>query len=49
MRNKTIEADGWYLYDISGDHHQFKHPAKKGKATRPHPKKDLPINRNEHT
>jgi predicted RNA binding protein YcfA (HicA-like mRNA interferase family) len=26
-----------------GDHHQFKHPAKPGLVTVPHPKKDLPM------
>ncbi|HBM7269361.1 TPA: type II toxin-antitoxin system HicA family toxin, partial [Clostridioides difficile] len=36
-------ADGWYEVNCVGDHHQFKHPIKKGKVTVPHPKKDLPI------
>ncbi|WP_317954344.1 type II toxin-antitoxin system HicA family toxin [Paenibacillus chitinolyticus] len=39
---KEIEKDGWYLVHISGSHHQFKHPVKKGKVTIPHPNKDLP-------
>ncbi|WP_322789224.1 type II toxin-antitoxin system HicA family toxin [Carboxydothermus ferrireducens] len=26
-----------------GEHHQFKHPVKKGKVTVPHPKKNIPI------
>ncbi|HGO5814494.1 TPA: type II toxin-antitoxin system HicA family toxin [Mannheimia haemolytica] len=40
---KRIEDDGWYQVAISGSHHQFKHPTKKGRVTVPHPKKDLPI------
>lgn len=39
---KIIEKDGWYLVNIKGSHHQFKHPTKKGRVTIPHPKKDLP-------
>ncbi|WP_312536310.1 type II toxin-antitoxin system HicA family toxin [Acinetobacter variabilis] len=39
---KMIEADGWYQVRCKGDHHHFKHPAKKGLVTIPHPKKDLP-------
>ncbi len=37
-----IEADGWYKVAQKGSHMQFKHPTKPGKATVPHPKKDLP-------
>jgi len=40
---KQIEGDGWYLVNVVGSHHQFKHPTKKGRVTVPHPKKDLPI------
>ena len=40
---KRIEDDGWYLVNVVGSHHQFKHPTKKGRVTVPHPKKDLPI------
>ncbi|HCW4879287.1 TPA: type II toxin-antitoxin system HicA family toxin [Acinetobacter baumannii] len=39
---KMIEADGWYEVRVSGSHHYFKHPTKKGLVTIPHPKKDLP-------
>ncbi|EMI8064930.1 type II toxin-antitoxin system HicA family toxin [Acinetobacter baumannii] len=39
---KMIEADGWYEVRVSGSHHHFKHPTKKGFVTIPHPKKDLP-------
>ena len=35
--------DGWYEVNCTGDHHQYKHPYKKGRVTIPHPKKDLPI------
>lgn len=38
-----IEADGWYRVAQKGSHVQFKHPTRPGKATVPHPKKDLPI------
>ncbi|MFH6912567.1 type II toxin-antitoxin system HicA family toxin [Acinetobacter sp. AM3-2] len=39
---KMIKADGWYEVRVSGSHHHFKHPTKKGLVTIPHPKKDLP-------
>ncbi|HAV6222599.1 type II toxin-antitoxin system HicA family toxin [Acinetobacter baumannii] len=39
---KLIEADGWYEVRVTGSHHHFKHPNKKGLVTIPHPKKDLP-------
>ncbi|ENU79243.1 MULTISPECIES: type II toxin-antitoxin system HicA family toxin [Acinetobacter] len=39
---KMIEADGWYEVRVTGSHHHFKHPTKKGLVTVPHPKKDLP-------
>jgi predicted RNA binding protein YcfA (HicA-like mRNA interferase family) len=39
---KILKADGWELVHTVGSHHQFKHPAKAGKVTVPHPKKDLP-------
>lgn len=38
-----IEADGWYRVAQKGSHVQFKHPTRPGKATVPHPRKDLPI------
>ena len=40
---KLIKTDGWYLVNVVGSHHQFKHPSKPGKVTVPHPKKDLPL------
>ncbi|MGP1501093.1 type II toxin-antitoxin system HicA family toxin [Bergeyella cardium] len=39
---RVIEDDGWYLVNVKGSHHHFKHQTKKGKVTIPHPKKDLP-------
>lgn len=38
-----IEKDGWVLHRITGSHHHFKHPRKKGIVTVPHPRKDFPI------
>lgn len=38
---RLLEADGWLLKSIKGDHHQFVHPEKPGKVTIPHPAKDL--------
>ena len=32
---KLLKEDGWYLYDIKGSHHQFKHAVKPGKVTVP--------------
>ena len=40
---KLLENDGWFLFEVRGDHYQFKHPVKKGKITVTHPKKDIPI------
>jgi predicted RNA binding protein YcfA (HicA-like mRNA interferase family) len=30
---KMLDAEGWYLKNMEGDHRQFKHPSKKGKVT----------------
>ncbi|MGP1436897.1 MAG: type II toxin-antitoxin system HicA family toxin [Phocaeicola sp.] len=30
---KMLEADGWTLCKIKGDHRQYKHPSKSGKVT----------------
>lgn len=30
---RMLEADGWCLATIKGDHRQFKHPVKPGKVT----------------
>ncbi len=39
---KMLKADGWYEVNCVGDHHQFKHPKKKGKVTVAHPSKTIP-------
>lgn len=41
---KMLKADGWYEVACDGDHHQLKHPTKKGKVTLTHPRKDIPRN-----
>jgi predicted RNA binding protein YcfA (HicA-like mRNA interferase family) len=40
---KRLKADGWYEVTVTGSHHHFKHPVKKGKVTVPNPKKDIPL------
>jgi predicted RNA binding protein YcfA (HicA-like mRNA interferase family) len=40
---KILKKDGWFIHNIRGSHHQFKHSVKTGKVTVPHPKSDLPI------
>jgi predicted RNA binding protein YcfA (HicA-like mRNA interferase family) len=40
---KLLKADGWYEVNQVGSHKQFKHPTKKGRATVPHPNRDIPI------
>lgn len=40
---QMLLADGWYEVNCVGDHHQFKHPTKKGRVTVAHPQKDIPI------
>lgn len=46
MRFREIEKivldDGWTLVDISGSHHQYKHPLKPGKVTIPNHRGDIP-------
>lgn len=39
---KGLQDDGWYEERVSGSHHQFKHPTKKGTVTVKHPDKDIP-------
>ena len=38
-----LKKDEWYEVAYVGDHHQFKHPVKKGHVTVTHPRKDIPI------
>lgn len=40
---KLLKKDGWVEVQCVGDHHQFKHPTKKGRVTLTHPVKDVPI------
>ena len=40
---KLLEADDWVLVAQKGSHQQFKHPAKPGRVTVPHPKTDIPM------
>ncbi|MDP4120201.1 MAG: type II toxin-antitoxin system HicA family toxin [Bacillota bacterium] len=40
---KILTDDGWYEVGCDGDHHQYKHPIKKGRVTITHPRKDFPI------
>jgi predicted RNA binding protein YcfA (HicA-like mRNA interferase family) len=40
---KELEAAGWILRRVTGDHHIFKHPDRPQTVPVPHPKKDLPI------
>ena len=39
---KLVQADGWYEVSHEGSHKQFKHPAKPGRVTIPHPERALP-------
>ena len=39
----AIQRDGWVQVVQKGSHLQFKHPAKKGRVTVPHPKREVPI------
>lgn len=40
---QILHEDGWYEISCEGDHHQFKHPSKKGKITVTHLVKDIPL------
>jgi predicted RNA binding protein YcfA (HicA-like mRNA interferase family) len=40
---KAIEDAGWFEVAQKGSHKQFKHPAKAGRVTVPHPRRDLPL------
>ena len=39
---KLLLEDGWIEINCVGDHHQFKHPTKKGRVTVKDPTKDIP-------
>jgi predicted RNA binding protein YcfA (HicA-like mRNA interferase family) len=40
---QALQAAGWIRVRVSGDHHQFRHPARPGTVTVPHPVKDLSV------
>lgn len=40
---RRLEAEGWVLCHAKGSHRQYRHPARTGKVTVPHPKRDLPV------
>lgn len=40
---KRIEADGWEAVRQTGSHRHFRHPAKPGTVTVPHPKAEIPV------
>ncbi len=40
---KVLKKDGWYEVNQVGSHKQFKHPAKNGRVTVPHPNRDIPL------
>lgn len=39
---KLIRQDGWELHSITGSHHHYKHPTKKGRVTIPFHAGDIP-------
>ena len=40
---QKLKEDGWYEVACVGDHHQFKHPVKRGRVTVNHPVKDMSV------
>jgi predicted RNA binding protein YcfA (HicA-like mRNA interferase family) len=40
---RILRKDGWVLFNQEGSHQQFRHPAKPGKVTVQHPRKDIPL------
>jgi predicted RNA binding protein YcfA (HicA-like mRNA interferase family) len=40
---RKLKADAWYEVNQVGSHKQLKHPTQKGRATVPHPERDIPI------
>lgn len=41
--NACVQRDGWVQVAQKGSHVQFRHPAKKGRVTVPHPERDVPL------
>jgi predicted RNA binding protein YcfA (HicA-like mRNA interferase family) len=40
---KSLKAAGFVIVDQKGSHVQLKHPARAGRVTVPHPKRELPV------
>jgi len=40
---RKLEAAGWNLVRATGSHHHYRHDARPGTVTVPHPVKDMPI------
>jgi predicted RNA binding protein YcfA (HicA-like mRNA interferase family) len=40
---QALTQDGWFEVAQAGSHKQFKHAAKSGRVTVPHPKRDIPM------
>jgi predicted RNA binding protein YcfA (HicA-like mRNA interferase family) len=40
---RRLRDDGWFEVAQAGSHKQFKHGAKAGRVTVPHPVRDIPI------
>ena len=40
---RKLEAAGWYLVRVRGDHHHFAHKIRSGLVTVKHPTKDLSV------
>jgi predicted RNA binding protein YcfA (HicA-like mRNA interferase family) len=40
---RALAADGWMKVAQKGSHVQLRHPAKPGRVTVPHPRRDMPI------
>jgi predicted RNA binding protein YcfA (HicA-like mRNA interferase family) len=40
---RKLKADGWTLVRTKGSHQHFRHAAKPGIVTVPHPRKDFPL------
>lgn len=38
---RVLELAGWQEVRVTGSHHHFRHPARPGTVTVPHPKKDI--------
>lgn len=39
---KIVLDDGWFLADVRGSHHQYRHSTKPGKVTIPNHRGDIP-------